>query len=50
MIFISQQKYILDLLKETKMVDYRPYETPIDLRHILDDDDEEEAIIDKGQY
>jgi hypothetical protein len=48
-IFISQQKYILDLLKETKMVDYKPHETPIDLKHILDND-EEGVTTDKGQY
>jgi Asp-tRNA(Asn)/Glu-tRNA(Gln) amidotransferase C subunit len=34
-IFISQQKYILDLLKEIKMVDCKPCETPIDLKHDL---------------
>ena len=48
-IFISQQKYILDLLKETWMVDCRPCETPIDLKHKLEND-EEEATTNKGQY
>lgn len=48
-IFISQQKYILDLLKETRMVDCRPCETPIDLKHRLEND-EEGATTDKGQY
>jgi len=48
-IFISQQRYILDLLKETKMVDCKPCETPIDLKHILDND-EERVTTDKGQY
>jgi len=48
-IFISQQKYILDLLKETKMVDCKPCETPIDLKHRLDND-EEGVTTNKGQY
>ena len=48
-IFISQQKYILDLLKETGMVECRPCETPIDLKHRLDND-EEGTTTDKGQY
>lgn len=48
-IFISQQKYILDLLKKTRMVNCKPCETPIDLKHRLDND-EEGATIDKGQY
>jgi len=48
-IFISQQKYILDLLKETGKVDCRPCETPIDLKHRLEND-EEGATTDKGQY
>jgi hypothetical protein len=48
-ICISQQKYSLDLLKETGMVDYKPCETPIDLKHGLEND-EEGATIDKGQY
>jgi len=48
-IFISQQKYILDLLKEIGMVDCRLCETPIDLKHRLKND-EEGATTDKGQY
>uniref|UniRef100_A0A6N2N1V2 Uncharacterized protein n=1 Tax=Salix viminalis TaxID=40686 RepID=A0A6N2N1V2_SALVM len=48
-IFISQQKYIYYLLKELRMVDYRPCETSIDLKHRLDDD-EEGATANKGQY
>jgi len=48
-IFMSQQKYILDLLKKTRMVDCRPCETPIDLKHRLDND-KEGATTDKGQY
>jgi hypothetical protein len=48
-IFISQQKYILDLLKETNMVDCKPCETSIDLKHRLDND-EEGVTADKGQY
>jgi hypothetical protein len=48
-IFISQEKYILDLLKETGMVDCRPCETPIDLTHRIEND-KEGATTDKGQY
>ena len=29
-IFISQQKYILDLLKETNMLECKPIDTPIE--------------------
>lgn len=48
-IFISQQKYILDLLKKSRTVNCKPCETPIDLKHRLDND-EEGATTDKGQY
>jgi hypothetical protein len=48
-IFISQQKYILDLLKKTRMINCKPYETPIDLKHRLDND-EEGTTTNKGQY
>ena len=34
-IFISQQKYILDLLAETDMLDCKPAETPIAVNHGL---------------
>lgn len=34
-IFICQKKYILDLLAETGMVDYKPMETPMITNHKL---------------
>ena len=34
-IFISQQKYIFDLLKETGMLGCKPVETPIEQNHKL---------------
>ena len=29
-IFVSQQEYVLDLLQEIRMINYKPVETPID--------------------
>ncbi|CAL8085203.1 unnamed protein product [Prunus armeniaca] len=34
-IFLSQRKYILDLLTETGMLDYKPIDTPIEQNHKL---------------
>ena len=34
-IFISQRKYILNLLAETSMLDYKSVETPIAVNHGL---------------
>ena len=34
-IFISQRKYVLDLLAETRMIDCRPVDTPIVVNHGL---------------
>ena len=34
-VFISQRKYILDLLAETGMVDCKPAETPMAVNHGL---------------
>ncbi|XP_072060409.1 uncharacterized mitochondrial protein AtMg00810-like [Arachis hypogaea] len=34
-IFISQRKYILDLLAETEMVDCKPVDTPMQINHKL---------------
>ena len=48
-IFISQHKYILDLLKETKMNHYKPSAVPIDLNVKLGLC-EEEPPVDKGQF
>ena len=30
MYFISQRKYVLDILEETGMLDYKPEDTPMD--------------------
>ena len=48
-IFISQRKYILDLLVETGMVDSKPAETPIIVHHGLQMI-EGEKLVDRGQY
>ena len=48
-IFISQQIYALDLLKETGMMGYKPCDTPIELGQELDINEDEESI-DKSQY
>ena len=40
-IFISQQTYVLDLLKETGLLECKPEETPIDVNHKLRDITEE---------
>lgn len=37
-IFISQRKYILDLLKEIDMLGYRSADSPIDANHTLKSD------------
>lgn len=34
-IFICQHKYILDLLTETRMLDCKPIEKPIEMNHML---------------
>ena len=48
-IFISQRKYILDLLTETGMIDCKPAETPIVTHHGLQMI-EGEKLADRGQY
>lgn len=48
-IFISQKKYILDLLAETGMVDCKPAETPIIFNHGLQMI-QGEKLADRGQY
>ena len=48
-VLLSQQKYVLDLLTETKMLDCKPVETPMEMNHklgILPD----QAPTDKGRY
>ena len=47
--FISQRKYILDLLKETGSLGSKPATTPIDPNHRLGLDSEEH-LVDKGRY
>jgi hypothetical protein len=48
-IFISQQKYVLDLLKDTSILGCKPVETPIEQNHRLGEFLEEVAV-DKGSY
>ena len=48
-IFISQRKYILDLLAETGMLDCKPAETPIIANHGLRMI-KGEKLADRGQY
>lgn len=48
-IFISQQKYVLDLLKETGKLGCKPVETPIEFNHKLGDDPQD-ITVDKHSY
>lgn len=48
-IFISQRKYTLDLLTETRLLGARPIETPIGVNHGLNDQDGR-PLINKGRY
>ena len=48
-IFVSQRKYVLDLLQETSMLGCKPTYTPIDLNHNLRTI-VESNVIDRGQY
>ena len=48
-IFLSQHKYVLDLLKETGMLGCKPVETPIVEKHHLCLDPEQK-LVDKGRY
>jgi Reverse transcriptase (RNA-dependent DNA polymerase) len=47
-VVLSQQKYVLDLLSDTRMLGYRPINTPIDLNHKLSGGIGDQA--EKGQY
>lgn len=38
-IFLSQRKYVLDLLKDTYMIGCKPYDTPIRSNHKLREDE-----------
>ncbi|XP_050104671.1 uncharacterized mitochondrial protein AtMg00810-like [Malus sylvestris] len=48
-IFLSQQKYVLDLLKETWMLGCKPVDTPIVEKHYLGIYPDQEPV-DKGRY
>ena len=48
-IFISQQKYVLDLLAQTGLLDCKPVDTPIVVNHGLRIDEEEE-VVDQEKY
>lgn len=48
-IFISQQKYVLDLLKETGKLGCKPVATPIEYNHGLCNSPED-SVVDKGSY
>ena len=48
-ISVSQRKYILDLLKETGMMESKPVNTPIDSNVKLEIKNDEDPV-DKGQY
>lgn len=48
-IFLSQMKYVLDLLKESSMEGYKPCPTPIEVNHRLKEDDGE-RLIDVGRF
>ena len=48
-IVVSQRKYILDLLKETRMSGYKPVDTPIDPNKNLGDS-KQKAPVDTAHY
>ena len=48
-IFISQRKYVLDLLKETGMIGCKPIDTPVEQNYKLGEDTEG-ILVDKGRY
>ena len=48
-IFISQRKYMLDLLKETGKIGCKPADSPIEPNHRLSEA-HENATVDKGAY
>lgn len=48
-IFLSQWKYVMDLLKEAGIVGCKPYLTPIKANHELQEDDSE-RLIDAERY
>ncbi|KAM2181919.1 hypothetical protein ACFX1Q_032474 [Malus domestica] len=48
-IFLSQRKYVLDLLKETGMLGCKPVDTPIIEKHYLGIYPDQESV-DRGRY
>jgi hypothetical protein len=48
-IFISQRKYILDLLKETEMLGCKAIDNPVKMNVKLGEDSES-PLVDKGRY
>ncbi|CAL8138863.1 unnamed protein product [Prunus armeniaca] len=48
-IFLSQRKYVMDLLTETEMLGYKPADTPIEMNHKLCEDTDQEPT-NKEQY
>ena len=48
-IFISQQKYVLDLLKEIEMLRHKPTNIPFEQNHKLMND-KDEVVVDHGTY
>jgi len=48
-IFMSQQKYVLDLLKETGTLGCKPSDAPIEPNHRFGEVDKG-AVVDKGRY
>ena len=48
-IFISQRKYVIDLLKETSMINCKTTRVPIEQNHIIGSD-EGSSTVNKGQY
>ena len=48
-IFISQRKYVLDLLKETVMLGSKACDTPLELNKKLSEDSNGE-LVDRGSY
>ena len=48
-IFVSQQKYVLVLLQETRKIKCKSIDTPIDLNHKLKEENEN-VTVDKGIY
>ena len=48
-LFLSQRKYITDLLEDAGMQDYKPANTPIDIKHYIRSYPDS-GKTDKGQY